>query len=131
MPMLLCTIQRMGYKTRGQSPGMADEYFAKGAPWQRSLVTLLRSLVTASVPDARLIMKWGAPVYALREPFAYLGCFSQSVNLGFIHGAALADPDTLLRGSGKDGRHIAFTSSSTLDAPALRALLVQAAKRAR
>jgi hypothetical protein len=120
----------MGHKARGQSPGTVEEYFAKAAPWQRGLVTQLRSLVKKSVPSAKLIMKWGAPVYTLREPFAYLGCFSHSVNLGFLHGAALRDPKGLLRGSGKDGRHVPITESQSLDAPALRALLVQAAKRA-
>ena len=120
----------MGHKARGQSPGTVDEYFAKAAPWQRGLVSQLRSLVKGSVPSAKLVMKWGAPVYPLREPFAYLGCFSHSVNLGFLHGAALRDPKGLLRGSGKDGRHVRLCESDSLDVSALQALLVQAAQRA-
>ena len=49
------------------------------------------------------------------------------VNLGFIQGAILDDPDGLLVGSGNQFRHIKLIpDASVLEQPAVRALLAQA-----
>jgi hypothetical protein len=52
------------------------------------------------------------------------------VSLFFMHGAALPDPQKLLRGSGKTVRHIVLTQASDLDKPAIEALIAAAVKRA-
>jgi len=43
--------------------------------------------------------------------------------LYFLQGAALADPNGLLKGSGKVGRHIRLTDAKTLDDPLVRELM--------
>jgi hypothetical protein len=45
------------------------------------------------------------------------------VNVGFFHGAALADPAGLLEGTGKSMRHVKLRPGLALDAPALEALI--------
>lgn len=82
------------------------------------------------VPNASLVMKWDAPVFVLESPFAYLGCFSKTVNLGFLRGAHLDDPEAVLRGTGKDGRHVQVRSAEDIDPAVLRPLLLQAASLA-
>jgi hypothetical protein len=48
------------------------------------------------------------------------------VSLCFIQGARLADPDKLLRGTGKQVRNIRLDDTAVLDRPAVRALMEQA-----
>ena len=49
------------------------------------------------------------------------------VNLYFIYGAHLADPDRLLKGSGSQGRHVRLDAAAALlDTSPLRAVLAEA-----
>jgi hypothetical protein len=52
------------------------------------------------------------------------------VNLGFLEGALLDDPDHLLRGTGTQFRNIKLTSLADLDRPAVHALVAQAIAQA-
>ncbi len=45
------------------------------------------------------------------------------VNVGFFHGAALANPSRLLQGSGKCMRHVTLRPGTVVNAEALRALI--------
>lgn len=40
------------------------------------------------------------------QHYAYIAVYSSHINLGFYHGAVLADPSGLLEGTGKGLRHI-------------------------
>jgi hypothetical protein len=51
------------------------------------------------------------------------------VNLGLAGGASLPDPAGLLQGTGKRHRHVRLTAPADLQNPALRALLLAAARR--
>lgn len=48
------------------------------------------------------------------------------VNLGFMEGAALDDPEHILAGSGSQFRHVRLTDAAALDGPAIRALIDRA-----
>ncbi len=53
--------------------------------------------------------------------------YRNHVNLGFIHGALLEDPDRILQGSGSQFRHVRLVpDASVLDQPGVRALIEQA-----
>jgi hypothetical protein len=52
--------------------------------------------------------------------------FKDHVNVGFFFGAELEDPQRLLEGTGKRGRHVKLRPGRAIDAVAL-ARLVQAA----
>jgi hypothetical protein len=49
--------------------------------------------------------------------------FPKWVLLYFLNGAVLPDPEALLQGSGKVGRHIRVTDAKTLDRPAVGVLM--------
>jgi hypothetical protein len=69
----------------------------------------------------------GCPTVCVQDaPFAYVNAFRAHVNVGFFHGAALADPAGLLEGTGKYMRHVKVKPGQALDAPSLE-LLVTAA----
>jgi hypothetical protein len=59
-------------------------------------------------------------------PFAYVGVFSDHVNVGFFHGDALTDPAGLLQGAGKYMRHVKIKPGVPVDESALEALIASA-----
>jgi hypothetical protein len=78
-------------------------------------------------PDVRELMHDGCPVVCVEDaPFAYVNAFRAHVNVGFFHGAALADPTGLLEGTGKYMRHVKVRPDVALDASSLEALIAAA-----
>ena len=114
-------------------PSTADEYFAGQRGVVRDTLIALRSLVRATLPKATEGFKWGAPVYIDPDgyPLCYLFAVRDHVNLGFLSGAQLEDPRGLLKGSGKQGRHIKVFEPGDIRKTAFRELLRDAARVAR
>jgi hypothetical protein len=74
--------------------------------------------------DVRELMHDGAPTACIGDaPFAYVAAFRDHVNVGFFHGAALADPAQLLEGTGKFMRHAKLRPQVDVDTAALSALV--------
>jgi hypothetical protein len=70
--------------------------------------------------DVLELMHDGCPVACVQDaPFGYVNSFRSHVNVGFFHGAMLADPAGLLEGSGKRMRHVKLHPGRDLDASAL------------
>jgi hypothetical protein len=57
-----------------------------------------------------------------------IALFPRWVSLFFFEGRQLSDPDGLLKGTGKQVRHIVLRSVGDLDRPGVRALMTQALK---
>ena len=49
--------------------------------------------------------------------------YPKCVNLGFIEGAVLSDPDGVLKGTGTQFRHVRLERASTIDDPVVRSLV--------
>lgn len=64
------------------------------------------------------------------EAILSIGLYPRWVNLFFLHGVSLPDPHRLLKGKGKQVRHVVIEDATTLDRPEVRALIAQACKRA-
>lgn len=78
-------------------------------------------------PDVRELMHDGYPTVCVEDaPFAYVGAFRAHVNVGFFHGAALADPAGLLEGTGKYMRHVKVKPGRAIDGSSLEALVAAA-----
>lgn len=74
--------------------------------------------------EVRELLHDGCPVACLGDaPFAYVNIFTSHVNVGFFHGAALADPARLLQGSGKSMRHVKLKPEASIDTAALSDLI--------
>lgn len=52
-----------------------------------------------------------------------MNAFTAHVNVGFFHGAELADPDRLLQGTGRFMRHVKLGPDHTVEARALAELI--------
>jgi hypothetical protein len=74
--------------------------------------------------DVRELLHDGYPTVCVQDaPFAYVGAFRAHVNVGFFHGASLADPAGLLEGGGRHMRHVKLRPGQAVDARALEALI--------
>jgi hypothetical protein len=77
--------------------------------------------------DVRELLHDGHPTACVGDAaFAYTNVFTAHVNVGFFHGAALADPARLLQGDGRYMRHVKLKPGVTVDAEALQGLITAA-----
>ena len=77
--------------------------------------------------DVRELIHDGCPVACVEDvPFGYVNAFQAHANVGFFHGATLADPAGLLEGAGKRMRHVKLRLGREFDETALGELIVAA-----
>jgi hypothetical protein len=71
------------------------------------------------------------PTERTSEAVFSIALFPRWVSLFFLQGAALPDPDKILRGSGKAAKHVVLPSIATLKTQAVQALMREAVARAK
>jgi hypothetical protein len=78
-------------------------------------------------PDVGELLHDGHPTACVGDAaFGYVDAFGSHVNLGFFHGAALADPAGLLQGTGKRMRHVKLRWGEPVNEAAVNALIATA-----
>ena len=110
-----------------------DGFFAKQPPELRAVLVELRTLVEEAAPDATASIKWGMPVYTLNgKMMSALGAHKAHVNL-ILAGPSgtFKDPDGILSGESKLGRHLKLRSVDESPRAAVRGWLKAAAQAAR
>jgi hypothetical protein len=103
-------------------------------PQAQALALELRELIRRILPKSqeKIYKGWGVADYGFGAPgrgFLTIGPQKRYVNLYFMHGVDLEDPQGLLEGTGQRLRHVKIRSSAELKNPALHALVRQAAQR--
>ena len=74
--------------------------------------------------DVRELLHDGCPVLCVEDaPFGYVNAFTAHASVGFYYGAMLADPSSLLEGTGKRMRHVKLRPGKELDVDALNDLI--------
>jgi hypothetical protein len=125
-------VAKIAKKAPAPAPSMralgvtVDDYVAKVAPWQRTVIEKLREVVMAAAPSALESIKWGQPVYEHKGPFAYIKAHAAQVNFGFWRGAELDDTKRMLQGEGERMRHVKILETHVIDELALAAFVKQA-----
>lgn len=100
-----------------------DAWFTSGDEIRR-LAEPWFARMRACGPDVREVMHDGYPTACVGDAaFAYVGAFKGHANIGFFHGASLADPAGLLEGSGKRMRHVKAPWGRPVDEAALETLI--------
>jgi hypothetical protein len=95
----------------------------------RQMAKGIRRLVKSAVPKSReAINPWGIPTFDFHGPLCLMMVGKHHVTFGFTRGTALADPEGLLEGTGKNLRHVKVKQAEQLRDSNLRRLIVQAAK---
>lgn len=91
-----------------------DDYIANLKSPQREIIEELRRIVKEAAPEATESIKWHMPVYEHHGLLCYIDSAKEHVRFGFYHGAELPDPDRLLEGTSKTGRHIYLRALSDI-----------------
>jgi hypothetical protein len=74
--------------------------------------------------DVRELLHDGHPTACVADvAFGYVNQFTAHVNVGFFRGAELADPKSLLEGTGKLMRHVKLRLGDHIDTTALMKLI--------
>jgi len=110
-----------------------DGFFDKQPPHLRAILVELRGMVEKAAPEASSSLKWGMPFFTVGDnTMCAIAGFKSHVNL-ILSGPpdAYADPDGLLEGTGKTGRHLKLRSLDELPRAAVTGWLRTAAKLAR
>lgn len=107
-----------------------DGFFARQPAHLEPITDALRKLVAEAAPRATSSIKWGMPFYELDGVMlCAIGAHKKHVNL--ILPGSYDDPDGLLEGEGKTGKHLKITSLDELPRAQVKKWLKAAAKRAR
>lgn len=112
---------------------MADptfsEFLSTYSPEVQALAYRAREIVLGVDPQAseKVSPGWKIIGYGLSAKMKDMICgivpLTSRINLQFARGAELPDPQGLLAGTGKTGRHVGIETLEALESPALRALL--------
>ena len=118
----------MAKRKTGPSPEMI---LAVHAPEIRFLAERLRSLILGTVPEAVETAYPGWHAIGYRHPengyFAAIFPETERVRLAFEWGVLLPDPNSLLKGAGKQVRYVDIYEEGELRETAIRNLLLAAA----
>lgn len=112
-----------------------DEIVAGVSPHARELARQARALIKVVYPAVvevpwpnQRVIGYGVGPKKMSEHFCYLSVSKNHINVGFMYGAELPDPNQLLEGSGKLLRHVRISQPEELENLALRELLEAASK---
>ena len=93
--------------------GTWEDVFGASPPEVQATAVALRDLIERLHPGTVVVARpgdgavtFGHGPRKMKDGYAYLAPHRDRVNLGFYHGAALADPSGLLEGTGKALRHV-------------------------
>lgn len=101
-----------------------EAWFAAGEDELRHSARHWFDTMRACGTDVRILLHDRHPTACVGEvAFGYVNAFGNHVNVGFFHGADLADPAGLLEGSGKRMRHVKLRWGQPVDTLALTALI--------
>ena len=103
------------------------------SPHSRQLAEQARALIQGVYPAVvevpwpkQKVIGYGVGPKKMSEHFCYISVSKNHINIGFMYGAELPDPEGLLDGEGKLLRHVRITRSEQLSNPALRQLIKDA-----
>lgn len=89
----------------------------------REAVATLHPDATETASRRERSVWWGWGPRKMTDGYAYAMPHAAHVNLGFFHGAALPDPESLLGGTGKALRHVKLRAPEEARRPAILELL--------
>jgi hypothetical protein len=110
-------------------PADIDGYLRGKEPHLIEVANGLRRLVKKIVPKSDdVINPWGVPVFGYHGPLCFMMVGKHHVTFGFARATSLPDPNKLLEGTGKHGRHVKLRDMEGVKTPGLRDLIDAAAK---
>ena len=115
--------------------GAFEDVFSDASAEIRAIAYNLRALLAEIMPGLTEVpwghqktVGYGVGPKKMSEHFCYLAPQKNHVNLGFMYGADLPDPEGLLEGNGKLMRHVKIKTREDAARPAIRNLIEAASK---
>jgi hypothetical protein len=106
-----------------------DDYVEKKGPKLIAVAEGLRRLVKKSVSGSmESVNPWRIPTFESNGPMCFFMVGNNHVTFGFLQGTSLPDPEKLLEGTGKNLLHVKLRTVEDLKRPALKKLIMAAAK---
>jgi hypothetical protein len=106
-----------------------DDYVEKKGAKLLPVAEGLRRLMKKTVVGVKeSVNPWKIPTFESNGPMCFFMMGKNHVTFGFLRGAALADPQGLLEGTGKSLRHVKLRTVADLKKPELKKLIVEAVK---
>jgi hypothetical protein len=120
---------KLTINTKGGN-GSFEEVIAEASPEIQEIAHATRALLADIMPGITEVpwaqqktAGYGVGEKKMSEHFCYIAPAKNHVNLGFMYGADLPDPQGLLEGTGKLLRHIKLKSIEDTQNPAIRTLI--------
>lgn len=117
------------------SGGTFEDVVSDASAEIRAIAYALRVLLAEVMPGITEVpwghqktVGYGVGPKKMSEHFCYLAPQKNHVNLGFMYGADLPDPEGLLEGTGNLMRHVKIKTREDVERPAIRALIEAASK---
>jgi len=105
-----------------------DQYVAKPGK-MKNVVKGLRALVKRTLAGCEeYVNPWKIPSFDSNGTVCGFMTGKEHVTFIFLRGAALPDPEGLLEGTGKHVRHVKVRTMADVKKPALKKLIVEAAR---
>jgi hypothetical protein len=124
---------------RTESPGdQLEKFLARYTPEIAGLARAALAKMRKRLPGAvemvydnynALVIGFG-PSERASEAILSIAVYPRWINLFFLHGKSLRDPEKLLKGSGNQVRSLVLESAGTLDDPRVQDLIEEAVERA-
>jgi hypothetical protein len=95
-------------------------------PEFQPVVAMLRTLIRETAPDAKEGIIYGIPAYSGRRTLAVISPTRKDITFSFSRGAEFEDTYGLLKGKGKNSKHIKIKNLQDIDKNALRYYIGQA-----
>ncbi len=103
---------------------MVDSWFDSQSPDLAAVARRWFDAMRQCGDDVLDLLHDGQPTACIGQTaLAYVAIYREHVNVGFFLGASLADPDHLLRGTGRFMRHVKLLPGETADDVALQRLI--------
>jgi hypothetical protein len=101
-----------------------DRWFESRSPELAAIAREWFSQMRNCGPDVTELLHDGHPTACVEDAaFGYVNVFTAHVNIGFFHGASLADSSQLLQGTGRFMRHVKARPGALPDRAPLQALI--------
>jgi hypothetical protein len=101
-----------------------DRWFDSRPPDLAAIAREWFSRMRGCGPDVTELLHDGHPTACVRDAaFGYVNVFTSHVNIGFFHGASLADPSRVLQGTGRFMRHLKARPGALPERAPLEALI--------
>ena len=129
-----CSLQTMKPSREAALAGFIAKYSPEIAELAHAVLAKLRTLLPGAVElvydnYGAAVIGFG-PTERVSHAIFSIALYPRWINLYFLNGAELFDPDKVLLGDGKVVRRIVLDDPQILDAPPVRALMAEALARA-